>query len=92
MKHNKDVSRQRAWQLKKLDAYLCTICGKRPLWQAHESCRECTFKRAEKAKARYHERKEGVKCGADATATRAERVNTVKVSTVEENGDAHSSA
>ena len=51
------VSRQRAWQLRKLNAMLCSSCGKEPLWQSHETCRACTFKRAEKAKSRYHEKK-----------------------------------
>ena len=57
MPGRKGVSRQRAWQLRKLGSFLCAQCGKRPLWQSHETCKECAFKRAAQSLARYHARK-----------------------------------
>jgi hypothetical protein len=38
----KKVSRQRRWQLVRMIAGLCTICGKEPLWRGNR-CKKCYY-------------------------------------------------
>lgn len=51
------LSRQRQWQLAKLEDGLCSICGDNPLGTSATMCDECYAKHLERKKARYEEKK-----------------------------------